>query len=175
MTIESNEMSKEYAGEYTSIYLNSRRLIKKPSCVVTFNPIRSTMLIIIVSILAIIVGSLYFIEKGGILLGVLIAVLFVEVIFELRIIFGWKKCFNNVYRPNYHRSATIDENGLSFKDKNREMRCSWDVIKALRIENYGIYFIPKDFSGILLGLDIEHKDEIIEYVKTLNIDLEIVE
>ena len=55
------------------------------------------------------------------------------------------------------------------------MRCSWDIIKALRIENYGIYFIPKDFSGILLGLDIEHKDEILEYVKTLNIDLEIVE
>ncbi len=175
MTIESRGMSKEYAGEFTSIYMNGRRLIKDPSCLITFNPIPFTMIIMVASILVIIGGILFLLRNGGIILGILIGMLFIEVIVEIKIMIGWKKCYKELYRPDYERSATIDESGITFNDKSRSLSYSWDTVKALRIEKNGIYFIPKGPSGMFLGFSIEHKDRILEYVKSLNVDLELVE
>ena len=71
--------------------------------------------------------------------------------------------------------VTLDENGVEIeKTGSQAIRLAWDNVAFVRSFIESTCFFSKDLSGIVLSVNNDHKKEIMDYIKSNNIDVKVV-
>ncbi len=71
--------------------------------------------------------------------------------------------------------VTLDENGVEIEKVGSEsVRLAWDNVAFVRSFVESTCFFSKDLSGIVLSVDNDYRKQIMEYIKSNNIDVQVV-
>ena len=71
--------------------------------------------------------------------------------------------------------VTLDENGVEIEKKGSQaVRLAWDNVAFVRTFVESTSFFSKDLSGIVLSVDNNYRKEIMDYIKSNNIDVKVV-
>ena len=71
--------------------------------------------------------------------------------------------------------VTLDENGVEIEKTGAQaVRLAWDNVAFVRTFVESTSFFSKDLSGIVLSVDNNYRKEIMDYIKSNNIDVKVV-
>lgn len=63
------------------------------------------------------------------------------------------------------RVVVIDEKGVKFTDRDKELKLSWENIACITVNKYSICFIPKSNHNIIISLDRKYQNDVEEVLK----------
>ena len=174
MTIESTAVSKEYAKEGVNAILHTRRLIKNPTRpVINYMIVLPVWMIIALAVSAWCVRLLLVYRR--MLYALLLGCLLITFIFAVRFFIGDIKCYKSLRAPDRHITYRLSEEGLEYDDnKNKKVFCYWNSIQCIRRMKYGGYLIPKDTSGIMIGMGKEELRELEAFLGEKGIDIRMI-
>lgn len=176
MVIESTSISKDYAKEYINVVSMGGTLIKDPHKKIRDNFVIAPGLIFVSFFVA---GIACLIKLLGItasyvdLIIALAAVLFVlSIFYYVRLVSNLSK----EQKKDRNVTFTFSEEGVNYDDhKSDALDCGWDSFGSVLFCDHGVYFIPKEQTGVMIAISGEHKDAIRSFLKENDIELEIIE
>jgi hypothetical protein len=90
-------------------------------------------------------------------------------------IFRMKKMVDGYLADDRPSIVTLDENGVEIeKTGSQAVRLAWDNVAFVRSFVESTSFFSKDLSGIVLSVTNDYRKEIMEYIKSNNIDVKVV-
>lgn len=176
MTIEIKEKgSRQFYKEVVNIITQYRQLLYKPEDKLKDNFTRYIFLII--AMVLIFAMNLY----GGITLGFtamkIVAGVFAALaaVVTLLVLLRMYKLLNGYIEDDRPSVVTLDENGVEIeKVGSQAIRLAWDNVAFVRTFVESTSFFSKDLSGIVLSVTNDYRKEILEYIKSSNIDVKVV-
>lgn len=101
--------------------------------------------------------------------GVMIAVI---ILMGIRYIQFLKVYYSELKIDDRHTTYKFTEKEIEYdNNKNRKVFVAWESFQCMRTLKNGIFFIPKEKTGILVGLPIENLDSIIEFITENKIEI----
>lgn len=176
MTIEINEKgSRGFYKEVVNVLTQYRQLLYKPEDKLRNNFTRYIFLAAAMAFLCFL--SLY----GGItgsfdVMKILTAVFAgVATVATLVNLFRMNKMVNGYIADDRPSVVTLDENGVEIeKTGSQAIRLAWDNVAFVRSFIESTCFFSKDLSGIVLSVTNDHRKEIMDYIKSNNVDVKVV-
>ncbi len=176
MTIEIKEKgSRQFYKEVVNIITQYRQLLYKPEDKLKDNFTRYIFLII--AMVLIFAMNLY----GGITLGFtamkIVAGVFAALaaVVTLLVLLRMYKLLNGYIEDDRPSVVTLDENGVEIeKVGSQAIRLAWDNVAFVRTFVESTSFFSKDLNGIVLSVTNDYRKEILEYIKSSNIDVKVV-
>ena len=176
MTIEIKEKgSRDFYKEVVNVVSQYRQLLYRPEDKLRNTFTRYIFLTAAMALLCLM--SLY----GGIS-GTFNAMKILTVVFAglatvatIVILFRMNKMVNDYIADDRPAVVTLDENGVGIaKAGSQETRLAWDNVAFVRSFAESTCFFSKDMSGTVLCVNNGHKKEIMDYIKSSNIDVKVV-
>ena len=91
------------------------------------------------------------------------------------ILFRMNKTVDGYMADDRPSVVTLDENGVEIEKAGSEaVRLTWDNVAFVRSFVESTCFFSKDLSGIVLSVDNDYRKQIMEYIKSNNIDVWVV-
>ena len=176
MSIEIKEKgTREFYKEVVNVLTQYRQLLYRPEDKLKNNFTRYILLTAAMALLCLM--SLY----GGIS-GTFNAMKILTVVFAglatvatIVILLRMKKMVDGYLADDRPSVVTLDENGVEIeKTGSQAIRLAWDNVAFVRSFIESTCFFSKDLSGIVLSVNNDHKKEIMDYIKSNNIDVKVV-
>ncbi len=176
MTIEIKEKgTRDFYKEVVNVLTQYRQLLYRPEDKLKNNFTRYIFLTAAMALLCLM--SLY----GGIS-GTFNAMKILTVVFAglatvatIVILLRMKKMVDGYIADDRPSVVTLDENGVEIeKTGSQAIRLAWDNVAFVRSFIESTCFFSKDLSGIVLSVNNDHKKEIMDYIKSNNIDVKVV-
>ncbi|MBR6477908.1 MAG: hypothetical protein IKS85_05610 [Lachnospiraceae bacterium] len=178
MVIEMNrEITPDEAKEFTCVLMNASQLLAKPTKKLSNVFGFCVKMGIFVAFATLFFG--FFVLKGDrdayTLTGMIIAAL---CIFFLAV-FAFK--INQVYKTILKREAdhviiTLDENGIDYTViNNKRFQVTWDNVSFVRVFKQAAYIFPKEITGVIFSLELNHLEELKSFFKEHSMDIEVIE
>ena len=176
MTIEVKEKgSRQFYKEVVNILTQYRQLLYRPEDKLRDNFTRYILLTI--AMVLICAMSIY----GGInssfnAMKILTAVFAgVAAAATAVILVRMNKTVDDYLADDRPSVVTLDENGVEIdKTGAQAVRLAWDNVAFVRTFVESTSFFSKDLSGIVLSVDNNYRKEIMDYIKSNNIDVKVV-
>ncbi|MBO7452467.1 MAG: hypothetical protein J6U54_19225 [Clostridiales bacterium] len=173
MVIESHEINKNYAKEFINVVSMGMILMKDPHKSLRDN-FAIVPGIIFGSVFGAIIAVILKLKIDHYILDCFIAgmaiIFILAVFYYLRI---WSS-LNKDIKKERNVTYTFDETGIEYDDhKSDKIITKWESYGSVIFFEHGIYFIPNGNEGALIGITIDHKDEILSFLKENEIDIEI--
>ena len=176
MTIEVKEKgSRQFYKEVVNILTQYRQLLYRPEDKLRDNFTRYILLTIAMALIC--AMSIY----GGInssfnAMKILTAV-FAGVVAAATavILVRMNKTVDDYLADDRPSVVTLDENGVEIEKTGAQaVRLAWDNVAFVRTFVESTSFFSKDLSGIVLSVDNNYRKEIMDYIKSNNIDVKVV-
>ncbi len=176
MTIEVKEKgSRQFYKEVVNILTQYRQLLYRPEDKLRDNFTRYILLTIAMALIC--AMSIY----GGInssfnAMKILTAVFAgVAAAATAVILVRMNKTVDDYLADDRPSVVTLDENGVEIEKTGAQaVRLAWDNVAFVRTFVESTSFFSKDFSGIVLSVDNNYRKEIMDYIKSNNIDVKVV-
>lgn len=176
MTIEVKEKgSRQFYKEVVNIVTQYRQLLYRPEDKLRDNFTRYILLTI--AMVLICAMSIY----GGInssfnAMKILTAVFAgVAAAATAVILVRMNKTVDDYLADDRPSVVTLDENGVEIEKTGAQaVRLAWDNVAFVRTFVESTSFFSKDLSGIVLSVDNNYRKEIMDYIKSNNIDVKVV-
>ncbi|MBQ6438918.1 MAG: hypothetical protein IJJ06_02110 [Mogibacterium sp.] len=176
MTIEIKEKgTRQFYKEVVNVLTQYRQLLYRPEDKLKDNFTRyifltaAMVLICLMSIYGGITGSF---NAMKILTAVFAGVASVATI---AILLRMKKMVDGYLEDDRPSVVTLDENGVEIEKTGAQaVRLAWDNVAFVRSFVESTCFFSKDLSGIVLSVTNDYRKEIMEYIKSNNIDVKVV-
>ena len=176
MTIEVKEKgSRQFYKEFVNILTQYRQLLYRPEDKLKDNFTRYIFLTIAMVLICLM--SLYGGITGSFTVTKILTAVFAGVAAAATAvnIFRMKKMVDGYLADDRPSIVTLDENGVK-KEKtgSQAVRLAWDNVAFVRSFVESTSFFSKDLSGIVLSVTNDYRKEIMEYIKSNNIDVKVV-
>jgi len=176
MTIEIKEKgSRQFYKEVVNIITQYRQLMYKPEDKLKDNFTRYIFLTI--AMLLIFAMNLY----GGITQGFtamkLLAGVFAAAaaIVTILVLVRMNKMLNGYIADDRPSVVTLDENGVEIEKVGAQsIRLAWDSVAFVRSFVESTSFFSKDLNGVVLSVTNDYRKEIMDYIKSNNIEVKVV-
>ena len=176
MTIEVKEKgSRQFYKEVVNIVTQYRQLLYRPEDKLRDNFTRYILLTIAMALIC--AMSIY----GGInssfnAMKILTAVFAgVAAAATAVILVRMNKTVDDYLADDRPSVVTLDENGVEIEKTGAQaVRLAWDNVAFVRTFVESTSFCSKDLSGIVLSVDNNYRKEIMDYIKSNNIDVKVV-
>ena len=176
MTIEVKEKgSRQFYKEVVNILTQYRQLLYRPEDKLRDNFTRYILLTIAMALIC--AMSIY----GGInssfnAMKILTAVFAgVAAAATAVILVRMNKTVDDYLADDLPSVVTLDENGVEIEKTGAQaVRLAWDNVAFVRTFVESTSFFSKDLSGIVLSVDNNYRKEIMDYIKSNNIDVKVV-
>ena len=176
MTIEVKEKgSRQFYKEVVNIVTQYRQLLYRPEDKLIDNFTRYILLTIAMALIC--AMSIY----GGInssfnAMKILTAVFAgVAAAATAVILVRMNKTVDDYLADDRPSGVTLDENGVEIEKTGAQaVRLAWDNVAFVRTFVESTSFFSKDLSGIVLSVDNNYRKEIMDYIKSNNIDVKVV-
>ena len=176
MTIEVKEKgTRQFYKEVVNILTQYRQLLYKPEDKLKDNFTRYIFLTIAMVLICLM--SLYGGITGSFTVTKILTAVFAGVASAATavILFRMKKTVDGYLADDRPSVVTLDENGVEIeKTGSQAVRLAWDNVAFVRSFAESTSFFSKDLSGIVLSVTNDHRKEIMEYIKSNNIDVKVV-
>ena len=176
MTIEVKEKgTRQFYKEVVNILTQYRQLLYKPEDKLKDNFTRYIFLTIAMVLICLM--SLYGGITGSFTVTKILTAVFAGVAAAATavILFRMKKTVDGYLADDRPSVVTLDENGVEIeKTGSQAVRLAWDNVAFVRSFAESTSFFSKDLSGIVLSVTNDHRKEIMEYIKSNNIDVKVV-
>lgn len=174
MVIESDSITKEYAKEYLCIAAMIKKLIKDPARNI-WNRFVLWPIYLGIAIIWSVFCLILLIQTKSVMLGVCLGALIIAVFFTLRFYLSYLKALKRILTKERHITYTFSPESIEYDDHDmRKITAKWDSFQCVRVLKHGVFFLPGDLSGMLLGLPIENLDSIKQFMKENNIKIKVV-
>ena len=174
MGIGSDSINKEYAKEYLCIATMSKKLIKDPARSITNRFVFWPIYLAVATIWGVLCLILL-IRTKSVILGVCLGALIVAILFAIRIYSSYFKALKMILAKERHITYTFSSDAIEYDDHDmRKITAKWDSFQCVRILKHGVFFLPGDYSGMLVGLPIENLDSIKQFMKENQIKIKVV-
>jgi len=172
MEIDVGPLTKSQAEEAMSVCFMWKKIVKNPRLKLK-NRYTGDIIFVIIYCLIVTTMIIY-----GILVDSMIMILLCGFALGLLcLVFGSirssYKSRDNLMGPTHNVKYILDNEGFESNSEIKRLIIKWDKMKFIRIEKNGIYIIPKEASGVVLGFPLEYKDQILAYVKEIGLDFEV--
>ena len=172
MEINVGPLSKQQAEEVMSICFMCKKILKNPNIRLRNKYTGDIIFLsayIVFTILAILFGiyidSMIIMLLSGMLLGLVLMI-----VTSIRASVAQKKA---VMASTHNVKYTLGPDGFESDSEIKRLFIKWDRMKFIRIEKYFFYFIPKELTGVVLGLPIEYKDQVLAFLKENNLNFDV--
>ena len=64
-----------------------------------------------------------------------------------------------------NKSIEIDSEAVTYTDESKSVRILFDELNCIRIADYGICFLPKNQTDILISISREYEDKVLQAIK----------
>ena len=176
MTIEVKEKgTRQFYKEVVNILTQYRQLLYKPEDKLKDNFTRYIFLTIAMVLICLM--SLYGGITGSVTVTKILTAVFAGVAAAATAvnIFRMKKMVDGYLADDRPSIVTLDENGVEIeKTGSQAVRLAWDNVAFVRSFVESTSFFSKDLSGIVLSVTNDYRKEIMEYIKSNNIDVKVV-
>ena len=176
MTIEVKEKrSRQFYKEFVNILTQYRQLLYRPEDKLKDNFTRYIFLTIAMVLICLM--SLYGGITGSFTVTKILTAVFAGVAAAATavILFRMKKTVDGYLADDRPSVVTLDENGVEIeKTGSQAVRLAWDNVAFVRSFAESTSFFSKDLSGIVLSVTNDYRKEIMEYIKSNNIDVKVV-
>ena len=176
MTIEVKEKgTRQFYKEVVNILTQYRQLLYKPEDKLKDNFTRYIFLTIAMVLICLM--SLYGGITGSFTVTKILTAVFAGVAAAATavILFRMKKTVDGYLADDRPSVVTLDENGVEIeKTGSQAVRLAWDNVAFVRSFAESTSFFSKDLSGIVLSVTNDYRKEIMEYIKSNNIDVKVV-
>lgn len=176
MTIEVKEKgSRQFYKEFVNILTQYRQLLYRPEDKLKDNFTRYIFLTIAMVLICLM--SLYGGITGSFTVTKILTAVFAGVAAAATAvnIFRMKKMVDGYLADDRPSIVTLDENGVEIeKTGSQAVRLAWDNVAFVRSFVESTSFFSKDLSGIVLSVTNDYRKEIMEYIKSNNIDVKVV-
>jgi len=153
----------EFYDEFLYVAAKYREILKKPK----LKAKRLTREIEKYILYVLVCGMLLFLLKRN-NMDILSIVLWIILLLYLVLagIFLWSVQRKiKMYFKNLEPSVIeINSTGVALKKRKQTVSISWNSIAAIMIYHYSICLLPKDASSIMIGFDVEYKEEFLKAV-----------
>ena len=174
MVIESDSITKEYAKEYLNIAAMIKKLIKDPAKSI-WNRFVLWPVYLAVAIIWGVLCLILLIQTKSVILGVCLGALVIAVFFTFRFYLSYLKALKMILAKERHITYTFSPEAIEYDDHDmRKITAKWDSFQCVRVLKHGIFFLPEDISGMLVGLPIENLDSIKQFMKENQIKIKVV-
>ena len=176
MTIEIKEKgSRKFYKEVVNVLTQYRQLLYRPEDKLKDNFTRYiflTVAMVLICLMSIIGGINGSFNATRILTAVFGGVAAAA---TLVILFRMNKMVNGFIADDRPSVFTIDENGAGIEKKGaQDIKLAWDNVAFVRSFAESTCFFSKDLSGIVLAVTNDYRKQIMEYIKSNNIDVKVV-
>lgn len=176
MTIEVKEKgTRQFYKEVVNILTQYRQLLYRPEDKLKDNFTRYIFLTIAMVLICLM--SLYGGITGSFTVTKILTAVFggVAAVATAVILFRMKKLVDGYLADDRPSVVTLDENGVEIeKTGSQAVRLAWDNVAFVRSFVESTSFFSKDLSGIVLSVTNDYRKEIMEYIKSNNIDVKVV-
>ena len=176
MTIEVKEKgSRQFYKVVVNILTQYRQLLYRPEDKLKDNFTRYIFLTIAMVLICLM--SLYGGITGSFTVTKILTAVFAGVAAAATAvnIFRMKKMVDGYLADDRPSIVTLDENGVEIeKTGSQAVRLAWDNVAFVRSFVESTSFFSKDLSGIVLSVTNDYRKEIMEYIKSNNIDVKVV-
>jgi hypothetical protein len=176
MTIEIKEKgTKQFYKEAVCILNQYRELLYRPDSKLKDSFKR--YLLLMIAMLALFIMSLYGCLTVSFTAMRVLTMAFagVAVITTCMFLLRMKKMVDAYLADDRQSVVTLDENGVEIEKVGSEaVRLAWDNVAFVRSFAESTSFFSKDLSGIVLFVNNKYKKEIMDYIKSNNIDVMVV-
>jgi len=176
MTIEVKEKgTRQFYKEVVNILTQYRQLLYRPEDKLKDNFTRYIFLTIAMVLICLM--SLYGGITGSFTVTKILTAVFggVAAVATVVILFRMKKLVDGYLADDRPSVVTLDENGVEIeKTGSQAVRLAWDNVAFVRSFVESTSFFSKDLSGIVLSVTNDYRKEIMEYIKSNNIDVKVV-
>jgi hypothetical protein len=176
MTIEVKEKgTRQFYKEVVNILTQYRQLLYRPEDKLKDNFTRYIFLTIAMVLICLM--SLYGGITGSFTVTKILTAVFAGVAAAATAvnIFRMKKMVDGYLADDRPSIVTLDENGVEIeKTGSQAVRLAWDNVAFVRSFVESTSFFSKDLSGIVLSVTNDYRKEIMEYIKSNNIDVKVV-
>lgn len=176
MTIEVKEKgTRQFYKEVVNILTQYRQLLYRPEDKLKDNFTRYIFLTIAMVLICLM--SLYGGVTGSFTVTKIVTAVFAGVAAAATavVLFRMKKTVDGYLADDRPSVVTLDENGVEIeKTGSQAVRLAWDNVAFVRSFVESTSFFSKDLSGIVLSVTNDHRKEIMEYIKSNNIDVKVV-
>ena len=176
VTIEIKEKgSRQFYKEFVNVLTQYRQLLYRPQDKLKDN--FSRYLFLTAAMVILFLMNLY----GGIT-GSFNATKILVIVFSAAaaaatvvIYFRMIKMVDGYLEDDRPSVVTLDENGVEIEKVGSEaIRLAWDNVAFVRSFIESTCFFSKDLSGIVLAVNNDYRKQIMEYIKSNNIDVQVV-
>ena len=176
MTIEINEKgSKQFYKETVNVVTQYRQLLYRPEDKLKDNfkrYILLTVAMVLICLMSLYGGITGSFNTTKILTAVFAAFASVTTIV---ILLRMKKMVDGYMADDRPSVVTLDDNGVEIEKTGAQaVRLAWDNVAFVRSFVESTCFFSKDLSGIVLSVNNDHRKEIMDYIKSNNIDVKVV-
>ena len=126
-------------------------------------------------ILSIILITVFYLDTYDRLYIFLLGALFVFLFLSILLMISFKKRIDIFMNIDGVKSIIIDEEEVSYEDKEKRFNVKWDDIESVIIHKYSISFIPKSSSVALISISTDYKKEVLKALKKYKKESLIVE
>lgn len=176
MTIEVKEKgSRQFYKEVVNIVTQYRQLLYRPEDKLRDNFTRYILLTIAMALIC--AMSIYGGINGSFNVMKILTAVFAGVAAAATavILVRMKKVVDGYLADDRPSVVTLDENGVEIEKKGSQaVRLAWDNVAFVRTFVESTSFFSKDLSGIVLSVDNNYRKEIMDYIKSNNIDVKVV-
>ena len=176
MTIEIKEKgSRQFYKEFVNVLTQYRQLLYRPQDKLKDNFKRYAFLTI--AMVLICAMSLYGGITGSFTVTKILTAVFAGVAAAATavILVRMNKTVDDYLADDRPSVVTLDENGVEIEKTGAQaVRLAWDNVAFVRTFVESTSFFSKDLSGIVLSVDNNYRKEIMDYIKSNNIDVKVV-
>ena len=176
MTIEIKEKgTRQFYKEVVNVLTQYRQLLYKPQDKLRDNFARYIFLTAAMVILFLM--NLYGGITGSFNATKILVILFsaAAAVATAVILFRMNKTVDGYMADDRPSVVTLDENGVEIEKAGSEaVRLTWDNVAFVRSFVESTCFFPKDLNGTVISVDNDYRKQIMEYIKSNNIDVQIV-
>lgn len=176
MTIEIKEKgTREFYTETINVASQYKGLIKKPDRKIIDLKKNQRDMAILYTVLGIIWFCLSLSQGFSLWKTVFVIALFILAVTSAFIMHNMKSQADKMLAYDRPAIITLDEDGVELKREHSNiMRLSWDNVAFVRSFKESTSFFAKDASGIVISVTNKYKDQIMEYLNTNDIGIQIV-
>ena len=165
MKIEVNKRgSKEYYDEFLYIATNYRKFQKDPKRK-THGLTKYLLGYECFILLAIVLEFLCYRFFDDVIFVVLVGMLLLLLLLSLYYHFTAVKRIRAFLNDEGNKSVEIDSEAVTYTDDSKSVRILFDELNCVRIADYGICFLPKNQTDILISINREYEDEVLQALK----------
>lgn len=176
MTIEIKEKgTRQFYKEVVNILTQYRQLLYRPEDKLKNNFTRYIFLTIAMVLICLM--SIYGGITGSFTVTKILTAVFAGVASAATVVIYLRmnRMVNGYLADDRPSVVTLDENGVGIEKTGAEtVRLAWDNVAFVRSFAESTSFFSKDLSGIVLSVTNDHRKEIMDYIKTNNIEVKVV-